>query len=431
MHSSWSRSIRFRFLLAISAMLLPLAVLGVTSYLSINRVIDSVYSVIEDPYRELELTSRTEVALLNALMAPNDYLVHGEHIERNNFERLSAEVEKAFDDLTHGVSEGHTNNMDMAAARRDWDQGKRMAIDLLSIERPVGNRAAAAAMERMDLHFEKILNYLRAIKRSAREEANEQLMAAEQVKRQSIIESVAVFIVGLIISVVAALLLMRSIVGPIQNLHTTMQRFGRGQLTQRVEMNRDDELGRLAEAFNDMASQVQSITEKLTDESMHDSLTGILNRRELERQLQRLIEHAARHKRTLALAMLDLDHFKYVNDEHGHQTGDELLRKVARVMENNLRPGDVLARYGGEEFIAVLPEAEIDGARRVAERIRLLVSGTKAKRDGKDISTTISIGLAVFPVDGRTAKELMAAADRALYGAKASGRNQVQAAQSV
>jgi diguanylate cyclase (GGDEF)-like protein len=91
----------------------------------------------------------------------------------------------------------------------------------------------------------------------------------------------------------------------------------------------------------------------------------------------------------------------------------------------------VLARYGGEEFIAVLPEADIDGARRVSERIRLLVGGTITKHNGKNVSATISIGLAVFPADGRTAKELMAAADRALYGAKASGRNQVQAAQTV
>jgi len=412
-------------------MLLPLAVLGITSYLSINRVIDSVYSVVHDPYSELELTARTEVAVLNALMPPNDYLVHGEHIERSNFDRLSTEVEKAFDDLTRDAGIEHNSDGSMHQARRNWDKGKQMAIDLLSIEKPVGDRNAAAAMERMDLQFEKILNELKAVKRLAREEANRQLQAAERVRQQSIFESIFVFVIGLVISIGAAWLLMRTVVDPIQNLHRTVQQFGRGQLSQRVEMNRQDELGRLAEAFNDMADQVKSITDTLTDESMHDALTGIFNRRELERQLQRLIEHASRHKRTLTLAMLDLDHFKLVNDEHGHQTGDELLKKVARVMENNLRPGDVLARYGGEEFIAVLPEADIDGARRVAERIRLLVGGTVTKHDGANVSTTISIGLAVFPVDGRTAKELMAAADRALYGAKASGRNQVQAAQTI
>lgn len=428
---SWSRSIRFRFLIAISAMLLPLAVLGITSYFSINRVIDSVYNVVHDPYNELELTARTEVAVLNALMPPNDYLVHGEVIERSNFERLSTEVEKAFDDLARGSGVGHTNNESMMRARKNWDKGKEMAIDLLSIAKPVANREAAAAMERMDLQFEKILNDLKTVKRLARDEAHTQLLAAEKIKQQSIFQSITVFIVGLAISAIAAWLLMRSIVDPIQSLHRTVQQFGRGQLAQRVEMHRQDELGRLAEAFNDMADQVKSVTDTLTSESIHDGLTGILNRRELERQLQRLIEHSARHKRTLTLAMLDLDHFKSVNDEHGHQTGDELLRKVARVMENNLRPGDVLARYGGEEFIAVLPEADIDGARRVAERIRLLVGGTVTKHNGVNVSATISIGLAVFPADGRTAKELMAAADRALYGAKASGRNQVQAAQSI
>jgi diguanylate cyclase (GGDEF)-like protein len=129
--------------------------------------------------------------------------------------------------------------------------------------------------------------------------------------------------------------------------------------------------------------------------------------------------------------MMDLDHFKVINDTHGHQVGDEYLKVMCKVIEANLRPGDVFARYGGEEFVAVLPDSDAIGARRVAERLRLLAAGAGIKRNGQLVATTISIGLSTFPTDGATISELMAASDRALYGAKAAGRDRVESAQEI
>ena len=431
MFQRWTQSIRFRFSVALVAMLLPLAVLGLTTYVSINRVVDAFNHVIEDPYNELNSLSGTQVAVSLALMPPNDYLVHGEKIERQNFERLAAEVEKSFEQMNVSLGPQHKDHGSIRAAYKLWKLGEKQALNLLAIKNPIGNHDAAMAMERMDIQFEKVLSELEIAKRLADREAKAALAEVRVVRDDAVLKAGMALVVGLIIAGLAAWALMQSMVIPIQKLHLTVQQFGRGNMDVRARIQNKDELGKLASAFNDMASQVEEMANTLTTESIHDPLTGALNRREFERQFQKLLEHCNRHNRPLTIAMLDLDHFKNVNDEHGHQAGDEFLQNFTRVIENNLRPGDVFARYGGEEFVIALPESDSNGARRVAERLRLLSGGAGIKRNGKTIATSVSIGLSTFPVDGATMGELMAAADRALYGAKAAGRDRVETAQEV
>lgn len=431
MFQRWTQSIRFRFLVAFVAMLLPLAILGLTTFVSINHVVDAFTHVIEDPYAELDQVSGTQVAVSLALMPPNDYLINGDAKERAKFKRLSAQVEESFDKLQKLVGPVHQEFGSVNAAREKWNLGRNQALALLATRNPIGNQKAALAMERMDRLFDSILEDLHAARLLANEEARDALAGARALRDDAVLKAGLAFVVGLTIAVLSGWLLMQSTVLPIQQLHQAVQHFGRGNLDQRVHINNKDELGKLASAFNDMASKVQQMTDTLTVESIHDSLTGALNRREFERQFQKLLEHSNRHNRPLTIAMLDLDYFKNVNDDYGHQTGDEFLKNFTRVVENNLRPGDVFARYGGEEFVIALPETDSNGARRVAERLRLLAGGAGIRRNGKTIATSVSIGLSSFPVDGATTGELIAAADRALYGAKAAGRDRVETAQEV
>lgn len=431
MIQGWTQSIRFRFLVALAAMLLPLVVLGVTAYVSINHVAGTISKVVDDPYMELREVARTQVAVANALMPPNDYLVHGEQIEKENFRRLSGEVDKLFDHLTRIMGPTHRESRVIQSAREKWLEGKAQALKLLSISNPVGNHQAAQAMERMDIQFDKVLADLDAANQLSTLEAKEELENALMVRDDVVLKIWLAMLFGLITAVLTGWLLLQSTVIPIQRLHRAVQQFGRGRLDQRVDIKSRDEVGKLASAFNDMASQVQNITETLTTESTHDSLTGVLNRREFERQFQKVLQHAIRHNRPLTVAMIDLDHFKNINDSHGHQVGDEYLKTLCKVIESNLRPGDIFARYGGEEFVAVLSESDAICARRVAERLRLLAAGASVKRNGKHVVTTISIGLSTFPADGATLAELMAASDRALYGAKAAGRDRVESAQEI
>jgi diguanylate cyclase (GGDEF)-like protein len=186
--------------------------------------------------------------------------------------------------------------------------------------------------------------------------------------------------------------------------------------------------------LNLLAHHVATVFEnaRLFESATYEGLTGLLRREAILEQLDREIERALRYGRPLTLAMADLDHFKRVNDRHGHLACDALLRRIAQVLAGGLRGTDWIGRYGGEEFLLLLPETGLEGAAAVAEKVRCLVEGTPVPPEsGAAIHATVSIGLGslsdVLPgARGKvTGRDLIAAADRSLYAAKEAGRNRV------
>jgi diguanylate cyclase (GGDEF)-like protein len=173
------------------------------------------------------------------------------------------------------------------------------------------------------------------------------------------------------------------------------------------------------------------LRESLRQQSIRDVLTGLFNRRFFEESMHREVMRAARTEDEgsttgMALLLLDIDHFKRFNDDHGHDVGDQVLRGVAEVLLQQTRGSDVAARYGGEEFTVVLADISAELALARAEQIRTAVSQVALPGAGNaEGAVTVSIGMAQFPVNGRTMEELLAAADAALYEAKHAGRNQV------
>lgn len=158
--------------------------------------------------------------------------------------------------------------------------------------------------------------------------------------------------------------------------------------------------------------------------AMTDSLTGVPNRRALMDHALHVM--AQRGGRPMSLLMLDVDHFKRINDTWGHPAGDDVLRGVTRLLAERLRGGDVLGRYGGEEFCIIAPDTDIGGALTLAESLREIVAVTPISTEAGEISITISIGISCCPGGTmRELKELLADADAALYAAKSAGRNQV------
>lgn len=181
-------------------------------------------------------------------------------------------------------------------------------------------------------------------------------------------------------------------------------------------------------------SEMEAMNRRLEELSVRDALTGLYNRRYFHDRLTHEFRRASRHDRPLALLMLDIDHFKQVNDTYGHQAGDQVLRSIALLLVNQTRGTDITARYGGEEFAAVLPETDREGAVRVAEKLRESVAVAPLHRpepsgaynDVEAIFRTVSIGVAVM--EGQAFEEsalLIRAADSALYAAKHQGRNRV------
>jgi diguanylate cyclase (GGDEF)-like protein len=156
-------------------------------------------------------------------------------------------------------------------------------------------------------------------------------------------------------------------------------------------------------------------------EARVDALTGIANRRALEESLGAEISRAERFGHPLAVVLLDLDKFKETNDTFGHASGDLLLRAVSRILSSTARQGDTVARFGGEEFVVVLPETDLPGARRFAERLRVAIAACRVGY----VRTTASFGVATFVAEDGVGS-LLAAADQALYRAKENGRNRVE-----
>ena len=161
--------------------------------------------------------------------------------------------------------------------------------------------------------------------------------------------------------------------------------------------------------------------------SITDGLTGVYNYRYLRSALDREVARARRFREEFCIIMLDVDHLKDYNDVHGHLQGSEVLRRLAQVVMGEMRAADVLAKYGGDEFVVILPETLREGARTLAERIRAAVEAHAFPGEGDGMKITTSMGVAQFPEDGETTRELLEAADNALYQAKRSGRNRVTA----
>ncbi len=165
--------------------------------------------------------------------------------------------------------------------------------------------------------------------------------------------------------------------------------------------------------------------DKLQELSIHDVLTKVYNRRHFMSRYQEEFQRAKKFKLNLAFLMIDIDHFKKINDNYGHLVGDAVLREVARIIRENMREIDFLARFGGEEFSIILPEADKASAIMAAERISVRVSQERIKVFDETLNITISVGVATFPQNTLHSDVLMEVADKALYKAKLSGRNRV------
>jgi diguanylate cyclase (GGDEF)-like protein len=178
---------------------------------------------------------------------------------------------------------------------------------------------------------------------------------------------------------------------------------------------------------NQVAVSLQNamMYKKMETMATTDGLTGLTNHRTFQDRCATLLERAARHGHKAAVLLTDVDHFKKVNDNYGHPVGDEVLRRVARVLIDVARKIDITARYGGEEFVVVLEATDEEGALGMAERIRHEVEQIVVETDKGPLEVTLSCGVAIFPDDARDRETLIERADSALYHAKESGRNRV------
>jgi diguanylate cyclase (GGDEF)-like protein len=271
---------------------------------------------------------------------------------------------------------------------------------------------------------------------------------AHAITRQIFIVDVCVILLFSVLAFKITLAIMK----PIEALSVGARRIAQGQVDYQIPVpaNNDDELGLLTRTFNDMMAKLRSnqlvieqdrvrlgekndelqrANEILSQLSITDGLTKLHNHRYFQDSLTREIKRLSRTKTPLSLILIDIDDFKMLNDTHGHAAGDEVLISLAAIMNDSARESDLIARYGGEEFVILMPNTDLAGGVHLAEKIRMTVESTRLiiGDNMKPVEITISLGVALYAGNRRG---FFGEADRALYQAKAAGKNCVIIASS-
>jgi len=417
-----------RFTVSTGLMLLPLLLLTLGGYLITRATLHFIEKAQEEALGEMLTTAQQQGLLLKSAMPVSGYLIHGGSTDKQLWLSLANRVEQGFNALD-GIHFGEEKERKLlATAKGEWQRARLLADRVMAAEQPMSNVAMPMMREEFDKHIGLSYSALEDILALARQELVEQVEQTYLLKDKLLLLSVTLMVTAVILILLVGTALSRSIMGPLNHLLEGAVRFGRGELDYRVPVLNNDGLTNLSTAINAMAQHLEESRCVLEEMSRRDGLTGLLDKREFERSLNRNIDRYRRYGQPFCLIMLDLDHFKKINDSHGHPVGDEVLKSVARVVTNETRDVDIAARYGGEELVVILSSTTLPSARVIAERIRASVSSLRVGgMAAKSLEITVSAGIASFPDHADNSEDLIAHADRALYEAKAAGRNQVKA----
>ena len=207
----------------------------------------------------------------------------------------------------------------------------------------------------------------------------------------------------------------------IENAHL----YGRAQFELGIRKQAEESLREANRSMLQQFREISALQEQLQEQALRDPITGLYNRRFLNESLPREIARAERDRVELGVIMLDLDHFKRINDAYGHIKGDRALVALAGLLNAKTRSSDIACRYGGDEFCLILPGATLTAVAERAEELRAAFEEIEIQADGETFHVTISLGASIFPLHGSSSEELLSRADQALYSAKQAGRNRV------
>ena len=420
-------SLRARFALGVGAVLLPfLVAAAVGQFYLLPQMTGQLSKVMRELTGKLDPVMHLQTLLLQTAMPVNDYLINGDPDERRQFAQLCQRVERAFQETSPERFTLAKERALIGSARAEWVQAQRLGEQLLRLASPVGNAAAARDMKRFDAHIDRAVSALDEIHDHFHRVIDESLAQARGARTRALWVTYAAFALAAVVSLLASTALARPLLAGLGALGKATDLLAEGDLSARAALDGKDELGQLALAFNAMAEKLEQNEAALRALATHDGLTGLYNHRAFYVLLQDELARAQRTKRPVSLLLLDIDHFKRVNDTRGHQAGDAALKGLGELLNQQVRAIDRVCRYGGEEITIILPETDLDTAANIAERLRASVEAQPFDVDaGAPLRMTVSIGVASWPVHGDGADTLIAAADAALYVAKRSGRNRI------
>lgn len=421
-------SLRQRLSLGLSTMLVPLLMLAGGALISFEGALDSFQKQDNVSRQALFPLADVEGLILElSIVASPSKATNAMTLAE--YQRRRQAVQYNLTMLLEFSQGKPTQYHSVRELQRKWQQIADLCQQILDTTEPDRvDRAEAKAQltQRLKVILQDIqqLNY-RLI--AFQNDAN--LEHAEFVRGQVRLLVAIISVLALVLAILCAYGLSQSITVPLRALEEGVEQLGKGDLSQRICLETEDEFSHLAAMFNLMATQLEQSQRDLARLATLDGLTEVYNRREFNRWLMVEIERSQRHTQLLSLIMVDIDHFKPLNDTYGHQAGDLALCEVAQLLQREVRPNDIVCRYGGEEFAILLPNTTSTESQTIAERIRLAIATQPITLLSlQQISLTASLGVATFPEDAKTKEHLIKQADQALYAAKHSGRNRVHQA---
>lgn len=420
------------YTLGLGLMLLPLIAVSLISINVLQHTISSSNEIVEDSVNEMHLAMSLRLAITEAAMPPNDYIFHGRSYEQANARKANTLVEQVFSRISTSHSWTPEQRKIVAEARQEWIKSRHLGEAIMQLKNPVGLPQGPDMMEQYDTQLERTNSVVARLHHIAMREVAKNHDELHKIESEFKTILLSTAFVGLLLSISGSILMVRNTFPALKQLRQGIELFGKGHLGHRIGTEMPSELQNVSEGLNAMATKLQTIYTRLEQQSMQDGLTGAFNKRKFKIDFKHEIDRARRYGQTFSLLMIDLDHFKVVNDTYGHPAGDTVLQTAVQNITTQLRTSDTLYRYGGEEFTVLLPETDETCALIAAERIRSSMADNHIHlRNNNEVTVNVSIGAATYPHHGDKEDELLAAADDALYTAKNSGRNRVCASKGI
>jgi len=419
---------------AAAMLLVAAAYIGYTLHAE-DRMAGILTTIIDQRIRMLHITDRLKSTLLTDEAALFDYLISGDSSELNKRQRLSQEtveeiqllrplsnepeVQKSLDQLEVEVRRYASDanrlityfqqttlpknpNLFQVVVWAHDRQNQSTGLGILSDQ-------SRERLSRIDNLCDELIAYNQ--RELDRERQQVRVMLRREHRQAAISGAALALILALLLSGHSVFLLR-----PLRALLRGVERVEKGDLDFEIPVRRQDEIGQLTQSFNRMTQTVNSQRQRLIHESITDGLTGLFNVKHFHKLLYRESARALRLRASVSLLMIDIDHFKNLNDTKGHEYGNFIIKTAANKIRETVREIDMVSRYGGDEFAVILPAASAAEARKLADRITSAIA---------DLPFTLSIGGATLPERADTPKALIQIADAALYAAKQAGRARV------
>lgn len=420
-----SRSLKFWVALGMIIAIGPLFISAVGGFALLNHGVIASFDDVALRQREQSAPlQRLRILVWETLPPVDEFAERQNHVAPPTYRDVREKIEVEFAGLADAFQDEPATQALIESAHADWARADRYATEIISTAAPVNAAETAVALQRFHGEVGATNDKLTAIHQRVSRTIDRDHDTALKTYELSIWVSAFAGCISLLAIGVGVILIGRVLSESVDRLVKGAVRFAQGDRQHRIEIALPPELHQVATEFNYMIGRIHESEKALSMLAHQDTLTGLENRRSFDETFENLRSGREHLGEDIAVLVIDIDHFKSINDRFGHGVGDEVLCLISRIMLRAVRPVDKVYRIGGEEFAVILPGVSIGQAEDIANRLCKAISATPFAVNDTTIDLSVSIGISTT-AQTREQDALMELADSALYEAKKTGRNRV------